>query len=268
MSDRLHDTLSSLRTDVDSARLADSSAVRARGNQRTRRQAVGTSLAVVALVAGAVGIGGALIGTNKATNLPADDPTVSTSQTPAPEPTTQAPLELDDRVLLTAEELPEFPNQSFSVGETLDPATSAEAEERFMTACGGPPSAGATPASAIARTFFTDLDATMWQWVAQYATADEVDELFTDLMAGCTDSGATVVELGTVGTETDVPGGFRASKFSVNPGSEFNGDIVGVARIDNTIVVIGLRAMVRENEVDLDAFDAAVVDAADRIAAR
>ena len=60
MSDRLHDTLSTLRTDVDSMPLADSSAVRARGAQRTRRQAVGTSLAVVALVAGAVGISGAL----------------------------------------------------------------------------------------------------------------------------------------------------------------------------------------------------------------
>ena len=70
MSDRLHDTLSTLRTDVDSMPLADSSAVRARGAQRTRRQAVGTSLAVVALVAGAVGIGSALTGTNKASDLP------------------------------------------------------------------------------------------------------------------------------------------------------------------------------------------------------
>ena len=73
MSDRLHDTLSTLRTDVDSMPLADSSAVRARGAQRTRRQAVGTSLAVVALVAGAIGISGALTGTNKANDLPADD---------------------------------------------------------------------------------------------------------------------------------------------------------------------------------------------------
>jgi hypothetical protein len=79
MSDRLHDTLATLRTDVDSMPLADSSAVRARGAQRTRRQAVGASLAVVALVAGAVGIGGALTGTNKASNLPADRPTTSTT---------------------------------------------------------------------------------------------------------------------------------------------------------------------------------------------
>jgi hypothetical protein len=80
MSDRLHDTLSTLRTDVDHLPLADSSAVRARGTQRTRRQAIGTSLAVVALVAGAVGIGGALTGTNKAeTQLPADRTTSATA---------------------------------------------------------------------------------------------------------------------------------------------------------------------------------------------
>jgi len=79
MSDRLHDTLSALRTDVDHMPLADSSAVRARGTQRTRRQAVGTSLAVVALVAGAVGISGALTGTNKATDLPADRTTTTTT---------------------------------------------------------------------------------------------------------------------------------------------------------------------------------------------
>ena len=77
MSDRLHDRLSTLRTDVDSMPLADSSAVRARGAQRTRRQAVGASLAVVALVAGAIGISGALTGTNNANNLPADRTTTT-----------------------------------------------------------------------------------------------------------------------------------------------------------------------------------------------
>jgi hypothetical protein len=87
MSDRLHDTLSALRSDVDHMPLADSSSVRARGTQRTRRQAIGTSLAVVALVAGAVGIGGALTGTNKAdTQLPAEQTTTA--------PTDEQPLQL------------------------------------------------------------------------------------------------------------------------------------------------------------------------------
>lgn len=80
MSDRLHDTLSALRTDVDHMPLADSSAVRARGTQRTRRQAIGTSLAVVALVAGAVGISGTLTGDNKAENLPATRNTTTAEQ--------------------------------------------------------------------------------------------------------------------------------------------------------------------------------------------
>ena len=89
MSDPLNDTLTSLRTDADRVPLADSDAVRRRGNQRTRRQAVGGSLAVVALVAGAVGIGGALTGTNKADAPPAN-PTVSTTLSPHPSPSGSA----------------------------------------------------------------------------------------------------------------------------------------------------------------------------------
>ena len=107
MSDRLHDTLSTLRTDVDSVPLADSSAVRARGTQRTRRQAVGTSLAVVALVAGAVGISGALTGTNnKASDLPADKQTVTTTQEPSPDPSvTEDKLQLAADPYLRGEDL-------------------------------------------------------------------------------------------------------------------------------------------------------------------
>jgi len=80
MSDRLNDTLTSLRSDTDRAPLADSTAVRARGNQRTRRQAVGTSLAVVAVVAGVIGVSGALTGDNNANNLPADRTTTTAPQ--------------------------------------------------------------------------------------------------------------------------------------------------------------------------------------------
>jgi hypothetical protein len=273
MSDRLHDTLSSLRTDVDRTPLADSSAVRARGNQRTRRQAVGTSLAVVALVAGAVGIGGALIGgENNADQLPAPQPTaptVTTSQTPEPEPTTQAPLDLDDRVLLGSEELPVFPNQPFSVGETLDPATGAEAEEYVMTACGGPPIVGdVAPATAIARTFFTDLDATMWHWVAQYATVAEAEEAVDSLRLVCDRDGFSTEDIEDTSDMPGVTQVFHASRFTGLPDPEFNGEVTGVVRLGDTISVVGLRGMFRESEVDLNAFDATVASAAQRLTTR
>jgi hypothetical protein len=259
MSDRLHDTLSTLRTDVDSMPLADSSAVRARGAQRTRRQAVGTSLAVVALVAGAIGISGALTGTNKASDLPADRTTTTTA------PTVETLTEVGPEALLTVAELPALPPYEFSIGQTVDPAIPADASAGLNEACGGPVSPGGLPDSAVLRIYATDLDASMWHWVARYPTADKADEVYADLMAGCTDKGSTVTELKSVGSQPDSPGAFRASKFSADPGSEYFGEVTGVVRVDNTIAVIGLRAMVKESDVDMDAFDASVVTAAERL---
>ena len=60
--DRVADTLTALRSDVDALPLADSGAVRRRGDLRTRHQVVGSSLVVVALVAGAIGLGAGLTG--------------------------------------------------------------------------------------------------------------------------------------------------------------------------------------------------------------
>ena len=262
MSDRLHDTLSALRTDVDSMPLADSSAVRARGTQRTRRQAVGTTLAVAALVAGAVGIGGALTGNNNADNLPAPAPTVSTSQTPSPDPTVETRPAIDTSVLLAADDMPPVPNQTFAVGETLDPATSADAEERYLTVCLSPPSGAQTPDLALLRTFPSDLDAFMWQWVAQYPTAGDAETAFGALTNACSaEPGRTVTPL-KLPTEAS---GIRATKFSADPGSEYNGGITGVVRQGDVVLVVGLRGMLRDGDVDLDAFDAAVVRAAERV---
>ncbi len=55
-NDKLTLTLDTLRSDVERTPLADSMTVRRRGDQRTRRQAVGGALAVVALVAGVAGV--------------------------------------------------------------------------------------------------------------------------------------------------------------------------------------------------------------------
>jgi hypothetical protein len=247
--------------------LADSSAVRARGAQRTRRQAVGTSLAVVALVAGAVGISGALTGTNKASDLPADKQTVTTTQEPSPDPTAETLTKVGSEALLTVDELPALPPYEFSIGQTVDPAIPADASSGLHEACGSPVSPGGLPDSAVLRIYATDLDASMWHWVARYPTADKAAEVYADLKVGCTDKGSTVTPLTSVGSQSDSSGAFRASKFSADPGSEYFGEVTGVVRVDNTIAVIGLRAMVKASDVDMDAFDAAIVRAAERAAA-
>ena len=259
MSDRLHDTLSSLRTDVDSTRLADSSAVRARGNQRTRRQAVGTSLAVVALVAGAVGIGGALIGTNKADAPPADP---TTSESPSPAPTVETRQVIDDTVLLGAADLPPVPPHAFTVGETLDPADAADASERFLTVCGGSPRGDGIPERALLRTFPGELDASMWQWVAQYPSESAAETALAAISNACAaDPGPTESILGLPnGAE-----GIRASAFGADPGSEFHGEIAGIVRYGDVVLVLGLSGNLREQDVDLAAFDQGVLAATDQL---
>jgi len=58
MPDRIEEKLRTLQLDVDRVGLADSGAVRRRGEQRTRSQVLAAGLAVVAVVAGVVGVAG------------------------------------------------------------------------------------------------------------------------------------------------------------------------------------------------------------------
>jgi hypothetical protein len=78
-NDPMTNTLDTLRSDVERIPLSDSLTVRRRGDRRTRNQAVGGALVVVALVAGAAGLYGGLGGDDEATRIPAVSPT--------PEPT-------------------------------------------------------------------------------------------------------------------------------------------------------------------------------------
>lgn len=79
--DRMTETLSALRTDVDRVGLADSASIRHRGQQRTRNQAIGGTLAALCLVAAGVGIAGGLTGDNRAVEgPPAKDGTATTTQ--------------------------------------------------------------------------------------------------------------------------------------------------------------------------------------------
>lgn len=86
MTDRMQQTLESLRTDVDRAGLADSGAVRRRGDRRTRHQVAGGALAVVVVLAGAAGIVGGLDGDRRATDIPATPSPTVTQESLAAEP--------------------------------------------------------------------------------------------------------------------------------------------------------------------------------------
>src|SRR5688572_14324075 len=90
-------TLEALRSDVERTPLADSLTVRRRGDQRTRRAAIGSAVAVVALVAGVVGVAGGLTGDNRTTQVPA-----------SPSPSAEQTLDLAAGPFLRADDLTGF----------------------------------------------------------------------------------------------------------------------------------------------------------------
>ena len=94
-NDKLTLTLDTLRSDVERTPLADSTTVRRRGDQRTRRQAVGGAVAVVALVAGIAGVLGGAGGLDKA------DGQIPATQNPTASTEVEKPLTLAAEPLLT-----------------------------------------------------------------------------------------------------------------------------------------------------------------------
>lgn len=83
MPDRIEETLSALRVDIDRVGLPDSGSIRRRGDQRTRHQVIGTTLAALAVVAGAIGVTANLTGDDRSLQgPPAEQPSVSTTQQP------------------------------------------------------------------------------------------------------------------------------------------------------------------------------------------
>ena len=106
--DRVADTLTALRADVESIPLADSGAVRRRGEVRTRNQLVGSTLVVVALVAGAIGIGAGLTGGDDKTLVPpasTGTATASQDESSAPEPRATIVTDVPGTVLMTTDDL-------------------------------------------------------------------------------------------------------------------------------------------------------------------
>lgn len=98
-ADPVRDTLTMLRSDVDGAPLADSAAVRRRGQARARHQAIAGVAGVFVLVAAVVGGSAALAGRHSS----APPPPATTS---TPTPTESAPATLSPEHLLTADDFP------------------------------------------------------------------------------------------------------------------------------------------------------------------
>jgi hypothetical protein len=189
MSDRLHDTLTTLRADADRAVLPGSAAVRRRGNQRTRRQALGSALAVAAVVAGAVGVSSTVLGSDQSAPLPADRTTIapapSASPTAAPTAATTRPL--SDQALLQQADLPVVPGMD-EAWSTVDPQRDAG---MFTTDTCLPTYDGGAFEKVLSRRFTgpasSDRAQAGVQWVYAAASAKGAASTFADAVAWITD---------------------------------------------------------------------------------
>jgi hypothetical protein len=163
--DKLTLTLDTLRSDVERTPLADSQTVRRRGDRRTRNQAVGGALVVVALVAGVAGLYGGVGGDSRRTAPPA-------TQTPTPEPTT---LSLAANPFLQ-------PTDISTVGpyEGLQANPDPSAADQQLSQCVPSPSTlGAGELQS--RFYYSDLDATATEHVLRFADADAASKAVAGL---------------------------------------------------------------------------------------
>lgn len=174
------------------------------------------------------------------------------------------PSTLTSDALLPVADLPTLKPYAWSVGETVDPADPADASDRAITACRMSLPVGTDPRHAMLRTYPSDLDALMWEWVGEYADPAQAETAATALQGGCADDGANPQPLQPLKAGAS---GFTAAKFGADPGSEYHGEVVGVGRTGNVVVVVGLRGMLRAEDSNLDGFAAAAITAIDRVTA-
>ena len=236
MPDRIEETLRTLSRDLDQLGLADSGAIRRRGDQRTRNQAIGSGLAVVAVVAGVIGAAGGLTGDRDAVQGPPANPSVTTTQEPA--------LRLADQPLFTPEDLG-------AVGPYTDWQVSPDpvpADPRPSLCVPDPGTLGA--AEMQSRLLFGELEATAQEHVLRFAdtaTAAAAVRTLSTAFATC-DPGdpaeAKVVDRAPVALERPVGDeAVRASR-TATPlvASEVSYYELGVARQANVVVVLQWRA--------------------------
>ena len=223
-TDRVADTLTALRADTDRVGLADSGAVRRRGEARTRHQVIGSSLAVAALVAGVVGISAGITGgDNRSDQVPA-----------SPEPTSQT-VTLAAMPLLEAADMPKIgPYDTWQVS----PDESA-ADQQSVQCLDSPSSLDA--ARTEKRFFYTDLEATAIEHVLQFGSAAEAQAAQTglrDQLDACNEQSRSSDPTLEVRTEPVADLGFHASRTSSPPDSEVHYLEMGTAREGNVLVVL------------------------------
>jgi hypothetical protein len=253
-SDPLTLTLDALQSDVERTPLADSLAVRRRGDQRTRRQAVGGALAVVALVAAAVGVAGGLTGSERTTQVPA---------TQTPTPTAEKTLGLAAQPLLDPADL-----GALGVYDGWQANPDPAAADQQLSLCVPSPSSFAAADSA-SRLYYTDLDARATEHVLRFASSDAaavaVDEL-THAFAAC-DPGDPAEQVSDREPQAvAVPGAdaLHASRSAAPPESELSYYEVGVATKANVVVVLQWSSMGRPDGVDWVWDSARLTSALDR----
>ncbi len=235
--DKLTMTLDALRSDLERNPLADSRAVRRRGDQRTRRQAVGGALAVVALVAGAAGVLGGTGGFDRADAPPATNrPTASTA--------VEEPLALAASPQFLPEDLgPVGPYDAWRVNP--DPVPSDQLPSLCVP---DPGTLGALESRS--RLLYGDLEAVAIEHVLRFsdtARARAGVQALTSAFATCDPgdpSQDTVVDRGpevvlpTVGDEA-----VHASRTATPVrASEISYYELGIARSANVVVVLQWRA--------------------------
>jgi hypothetical protein len=241
--DKLTLTLDTLRSDVERTPLADSQTVRRRGDRRTRNQAVGGALVVVALVAGVAGLYGGVGGDSRRTAPPA-------TQTPEPTETT---LSLAAAPFLE-------PTDISTVGpyEGLQANPDPSAADQPLSQCIPSPSTlGAGEMQS--RFFYSDLDATATEHVLRFADADAASTAVAGLesaFATCPEGDPAEVAVedrppvpvaGVSGADTALQASRTGTPVQASEISYYE---LGVAREANVVVVLQWHSMGQPTGVD------------------
>ena len=259
-NDKLTLTLDTLRSDVERTPLADSMTVRRRGDQRTRRQAVGGAVAVVALVAGVAGVLGGGGGFDKA------DGQIPATQNPT------ASTEVETALTLAADPLYPPGSPLLTVGQvTFTQSPDAPDVTQTKLQCmPDPVTLGATVTKA--GFFYSDAEGAFTEHVLQFDTSNQATAAATSLeqtFRDCPEGDAAEVTVADRGPES-VGGGdaFRASRLSTptaDAGIGYNE--IGVARDRNVLVVLYFNGMGNPAEAENDTAAASWVWSAERLRA-
>lgn len=253
MPDRIEETLRALQLDVERTALPDSGSVRRQGDRRTRNQVLASAFVTVALAAGIIGVGGALVGgDNRSIEGPpaTSGPTVSTT----PEP----PQAIADQPFLPADSLVGFGAYD-EIGTFVDAGeepTIAKRECRVRPADWGAVEVRST------RFYQDSTEAKIYEYVLRFADAASAQQAalkraYADLVATC--PGTVDPSEGTLSTRESelVPGldgAVRNSRYFVpEVASEPNYYEVATAHQGNVLVVLEWQAS--GNPIGEDALD-------------